>query len=94
VIGAAKAKEQAAAREAALVRAAAELVQRRHIEEEQKRRAEALQKKTPPKRTFRRGQRMQTIPPAVKKRMEEIEKQAKAAQPTAPGMPAPQSSPQ
>jgi hypothetical protein len=93
-VAAALAKKQAAERQAALVRAAAELVQQRRIEEEQKRRAEALRKNTPPKQTFRHGQRMQTIPLAVKKRMEEIEKQSKAARLKAPGVPAPGTSPQ
>jgi hypothetical protein len=75
-----KVADMKTAREAALKKEAAELVLRRHIEAEKARRAEELQKKKAPKPQFHHGQKMQTIPPDVKQRMDEIEKQSKAAQ--------------
>jgi|GEM_PF-3467748 len=88
------AKEQEAAKEAALKKAAAEMVQHKLIVEERKRREEALRQKKAPPRQFRHGEKLQVIPPDVKKRMDEINKKSKAArpaQPTAPETPEPKS---
>ncbi|MCX5796728.1 MAG: hypothetical protein NTY77_14635 [Elusimicrobia bacterium] len=84
------AKEAATAREAALKKSAAELDMRKRVLDEKIRRAEARREKKEPPRQFRRGEKLQDIPPDVKKKMDEVQRKSQPAQPAGTQTPVPQ----
>jgi hypothetical protein len=87
------ANEQAAAKAAAIKKTAEEIAKSKFIAEEKRNRAEALRnKKQEPPQQFRKGQKIQKLPPDVQKRMDAISNKSQATQSApapGPGMPGP-----
>jgi hypothetical protein len=81
------AQEVAAAKEAARKKSEAEISMSKRVAEERQKRREAQRKKVEPPLQMQKGQRLQAIPPEVKKRLDELNKQGQAAQPADAGNP-------
>jgi hypothetical protein len=77
-------EEAAAAQEAARKQQAAEAAKVKLIQTEMLKRREAKRKMEGPPVQLQKGQRLQPMPPEVKKRLEELEKKGQAEQPQTP----------